>query len=239
MIYLDDILIYSQTLESHNEILQKVLKKVHQINLKSNKDKCNFLMKEVKYLGHIFNQNGMCPDQAKVSAICHLPSPKDIMELKHFLGMNIAFHWSEKQQSEFQLLKEVIVLKLYINISHICMFLCRYNICSSEENKEIKYLDDDESKSSHETIQDNQPIIQEESLFRPSSELPLCWEQHSKLLPGVCHIAGHMVSKWSIGQVADFVATLPGCEDKSRIFSEEVCLIIILYYILSYIVLKF
>lgn len=97
----------------------------------------------------------------------------------------------------------------------------RYNICTSDDSKEMKFLDDDESKSSHDTIQDNQQITQEESLFRPSSELSLCWEQHSKLLPGVCHIAGHMVSKWSIGQVADFIATLPGCEDKSRIFSEE------------------
>lgn len=97
----------------------------------------------------------------------------------------------------------------------------RYNICTSDDSKEMKFLDDDESKSSHDTVQDNQQITQEESLFRPSSELSLCWEQHSKLLPGVCHIAGHMVSKWSIGQVADFIATLPGCEDKSRIFSEE------------------
>lgn len=65
----------------------------------------------------------------------------------------------------------------------------------------------------------------------PKTEVPLCWEQHCKLLPGVTNIRGNDVNKWNIDQVADFIDTLPGCEEQAKLFKEEVsifCLKIII-----------
>eukprot|EP00058_Branchiostoma_floridae_P024154 XP_002609644.1 hypothetical protein BRAFLDRAFT_123562 [Branchiostoma floridae] len=55
----------------------------------------------------------------------------------------------------------------------------------------------------------------------PAKELPLCWDQHVKLLPGVASLKGSDISKWTIEQVADFVKTLPGCEEMGNVFKDE------------------
>ena len=54
-------------------------------------------------------------------------------------------------------------------------------------------------------------------------DLPLCWEQHSLLLPGVKDYKSKDVTLWSTQQVAKFVATLPGCGEVSNIFLDQVC----------------
>ena len=56
----------------------------------------------------------------------------------------------------------------------------------------------------------------------PKTEVPLCWDQHSKLLPGVTNIQGNDVGRWNIDQVAGFVNTLPGCEEQAKLFQEQV-----------------
>lgn len=56
----------------------------------------------------------------------------------------------------------------------------------------------------------------------PNKDLSLCWEQHSKLLPGVDKINGSDVSGWSIEKVASFIKTLPGCEEQAKTFKDEV-----------------
>ncbi|KAL4236917.1 SAM domain binding [Mactra antiquata] len=55
----------------------------------------------------------------------------------------------------------------------------------------------------------------------PKTEVPLCWEQHCKLLPGVTNVRGNDVNKWNTDQVADFINTLPGCEEQAKLFREE------------------
>ena len=56
----------------------------------------------------------------------------------------------------------------------------------------------------------------------PRNEQPLCWDQHSKLLPGVSGVAGNDVTKWNIEDVAAFVKSLPGCDEHAKTFIEEV-----------------
>ncbi|KAL5016605.1 hypothetical protein ScPMuIL_006194 [Solemya velum] len=55
----------------------------------------------------------------------------------------------------------------------------------------------------------------------PNKDLSLCWEQHSKLLPGVDKIRGGDVSAWSIERVASFIKSLPGCEEQAKVFKDE------------------
>ncbi|CAF92305.1 unnamed protein product, partial [Tetraodon nigroviridis] len=56
---------------------------------------------------------------------------------------------------------------------------------------------------------------------QPGRDLSLCWEQHRKLLPGVVRETAETVQHWSVQQVADFVESLPGCEEQSKQFRDE------------------
>ncbi|XP_076827536.1 lethal(3)malignant brain tumor-like protein 4 isoform X3 [Brachyhypopomus gauderio] len=55
----------------------------------------------------------------------------------------------------------------------------------------------------------------------PSRDLPLCWEQHCKLLPGVAGVQASRVAYWTVEEVADFIHSLPGCEEQAKQFREE------------------
>uniref|UniRef100_A0AAY5F243 SAM domain-containing protein n=1 Tax=Electrophorus electricus TaxID=8005 RepID=A0AAY5F243_ELEEL len=55
----------------------------------------------------------------------------------------------------------------------------------------------------------------------PGRDLPLCWEQHCKLLPGVAGVQASRVAHWTVEEVADFIHSLPGCEEQAKQFREE------------------
>ncbi|XP_069777211.1 lethal(3)malignant brain tumor-like protein 4 isoform X3 [Narcine bancroftii] len=67
----------------------------------------------------------------------------------------------------------------------------------------------------------HQSVFMSTMSAHPIHELPLCWEQHCKLLPSVVNFQASKVSKWSTDEVANFVQTLPGCEEQAKIFKEE------------------
>ncbi|XP_041359679.1 lethal(3)malignant brain tumor-like protein 3 isoform X2 [Gigantopelta aegis] len=67
----------------------------------------------------------------------------------------------------------------------------------------------------------HQSVFMSSMVPNPAKDLPLCWEQHSKLLPGVDKIRTSDVSKWSMDEVASFVHTLPGCKEQGKVFKEE------------------
>ena len=82
IIYIDDFLIHASTKEEHDAILSKVLERARSIGIKFNKDKCNFHLSEIKFIGHIFNKNGVKPDNDKIKSIVELPPPTNITELQ-------------------------------------------------------------------------------------------------------------------------------------------------------------
>ncbi|XP_046327550.2 lethal(3)malignant brain tumor-like protein 3 isoform X2 [Haliotis rufescens] len=77
----------------------------------------------------------------------------------------------------------------------------------------------EDTEAVHQEI--HQSVFMSAMAPNPARDLPLCWEQHSKLLPGVDKIRAGTVSKWTITEVADFVQTLPGCEEQGKVFQEE------------------
>ena len=85
--YLDDILIFSETLEDHMKHLAMIFQRLRAFNLKLKLKKCSFLKTETRYLGFIINKDGIMPDQEKVKAIRTLPSPTCVREVRSFLGM--------------------------------------------------------------------------------------------------------------------------------------------------------
>ncbi len=86
LVFLDDLIVFSSSLEEHEERLMKVLSKLKEFGLKLSPDKCRFFMKSVKYLGHIVSENGVETDPDKISALTTWPKPTNISELKSFLG---------------------------------------------------------------------------------------------------------------------------------------------------------
>ena len=73
--YLDDIIIFSDTIEKHLEGLSLVLQRIINAGMKLNLDKCSFLKQQVEYLGHIVGSNGVLPLPDKVRAIQDFPQP--------------------------------------------------------------------------------------------------------------------------------------------------------------------
>jgi hypothetical protein len=130
LVYLDDINIYSTTFEEHLEHLQEVLGRFRQANLKLNLEKCHFCKKELAFLGHIINGEGIRPDPAKVDKVKNFPVPTNTTELRGFIGLasyyrrfikdfasivepmnrllrkDVPYIWNQDCQKGFEILKE-------------------------------------------------------------------------------------------------------------------------------------
>lgn len=87
LVYLDDIIIYSTSLQEHIVKLRKIFDRLRQTNLKVTLDKCEFLKKEVLYLGHTITKDGLKPNDDKIKAVLQFPLPKTPTEIKSFLGL--------------------------------------------------------------------------------------------------------------------------------------------------------
>lgn len=77
LVFLDDLIVFSETLEQHEERLMQVLNRLKEFG----PEKCNFFKKPVKYLGHVVSENGVETDPEKISALTTWPRPKYIKEL--------------------------------------------------------------------------------------------------------------------------------------------------------------
>ena len=81
IIFIDDILIYSHSMEEHSENLTIVLQTLKQHKLYAKRDKCDFWMIKVKFLGHVVSQGGISVDSSKVDAIINWECPKNVSEI--------------------------------------------------------------------------------------------------------------------------------------------------------------
>lgn len=131
--YLDDVIVVAPDFSTLMARLAEVFTKFIEMGIKLNLKKCHFGQEEVKFLGHIISENGSKPDPKNVDAITHMKAPKNIKEVRRFLGMtgfyrkfvpsyaclalpltNLAkkevdFVWTEDCQSAFEQLKEKLI----------------------------------------------------------------------------------------------------------------------------------
>ena len=86
LVYLDNILIYSDTLEEHRHHIREVLLQLWNNKLYIHGDKCSFHEDIVEYLGFILSSNGLSMDPSKVSAILEWLEPHKVKDIQSFLG---------------------------------------------------------------------------------------------------------------------------------------------------------
>ncbi|GFU47789.1 retrovirus-related Pol polyprotein from transposon 17.6 [Trichonephila clavipes] len=132
--YLDDIIVFSETFEDHLIRLRLVLKCLQEAGLKLNSKKCLFAAQEVKILGHLVSSNGVRPDPNKIKAVRNFPTPKNIHDIRSFLGLcsyfrrfikgfcylaeplqsllksGVEFHWGPEEVEAFNSLKKALTL---------------------------------------------------------------------------------------------------------------------------------
>ena len=133
VVYLDDVLVFSNTWQEHLTHLRDLFGRLSKAGLVVNLAKCEFAKASVTYLGHEIGQGRVAPRSAKVQAIMDFPSPSSKKEVLRFLGMcgfyrkfvpnfsevvapltdllkkGVKFDWSEACEIAFQKLKAVLM----------------------------------------------------------------------------------------------------------------------------------
>lgn len=87
LVFFDDILIYSKTKEQHREHLKTILRILAEQQFFANEKKCTFGKETVAYLGHEISSHGVAVDKDKIKAILEWEQPKNLRELRGFLGL--------------------------------------------------------------------------------------------------------------------------------------------------------
>lgn len=86
-VYLDDIIVVSETFEQHVQLLREVASRLNRANLSINIQKSKFCLSELPYLGYILTNQGLKPNPDRVEAIINIERPNSIRALRRFLGM--------------------------------------------------------------------------------------------------------------------------------------------------------
>jgi hypothetical protein len=87
VVFIDDILIYSATVEEHEQHLRVVLEKLRQNQLYAKFSKCDFWLEEVAFLGHVLTAEGVAVDPAKIEAVKEWEQPHNVTDIHSFLGL--------------------------------------------------------------------------------------------------------------------------------------------------------
>ena len=87
VVFVDDILIYSQYEEEHEDHLRVVLQLLRDHQLYAKFSKCEFWLTEVSFLGHVVSASGVSVDPEKVEAVMSWERPKTVFEIRSFLGL--------------------------------------------------------------------------------------------------------------------------------------------------------
>ena len=126
---MDDVLVFGATQEEHDDRLRGVLRRIQDSGMTLNPEKCEFSRSRVKFLGHVVDKEGIRPDPDKIQGIVQTATPKDISDVRRFLGTvnqmskftpcladstrplrellerDSVWHWGDKQQRAFDSIK--------------------------------------------------------------------------------------------------------------------------------------
>uniref|UniRef100_A0A2N9GV60 RNA-directed DNA polymerase n=1 Tax=Fagus sylvatica TaxID=28930 RepID=A0A2N9GV60_FAGSY len=133
IVFIDDILVYSKSLEEHEDHLRIVLQILRDKKLYAKLKKCEFWLNQVVFLGHVVSMDGITADPSKIEAVVSWDRPTNVSEVRSFLGLvgyyrrfvegfsriaaplthltrkNAKFEWKEECEKSFQELKQQLV----------------------------------------------------------------------------------------------------------------------------------
>ena len=131
VVYMDDILVFSDSEEEHLKHLEKIFAALKKAKLKIKLSKCHFFKKHLQYLGHLLSSEGILPMADKLAAIKDLAPPQNVHEVQQAMGLfgyyrkfvpnyaeiaksiteltkkGVDFAWTSERQSAFSFLKKV------------------------------------------------------------------------------------------------------------------------------------
>ncbi|MCW3101545.1 MAG: uncharacterized protein JWL77_7163 [Chthonomonadaceae bacterium] len=132
IVFLDDILIFSKSLEDHRQHVRRVLELLRKNKLYAKESKCEFFKQSISFLGHVVSGEGIGMETNKVEAVQEWPIPTSVTAVRAFLGLagyyrrfvrnfseialpltdllrtEIKFRWTDIRQTAFQRLKQAI-----------------------------------------------------------------------------------------------------------------------------------
>ncbi len=131
--YIDDIIVFSETMEEHFAHLRAVFQRIRTAKLKLKLKKCQFGCLRIDFLGHVISSAGIATDALKIDKIVNCRAPTTVKEIQSFLGLSgyyrsfvkgyskiaypiiqllnadVEFEWGEDQQTAFETLKNALV----------------------------------------------------------------------------------------------------------------------------------
>lgn len=132
IVYLDDVMVSGRTQEEHDIRLKALLARLAEFNILLNKNKCQFDVASVEFVGHNLSVNGVMPVESRVSAVKQFREPENATELRSFLGLvtyvgrfiphlasktdplrtllrkGVKFEWTAIQKASFESIKEAV-----------------------------------------------------------------------------------------------------------------------------------
>ncbi|KAF8761978.1 hypothetical protein RHS01_00172 [Rhizoctonia solani] len=108
VIYLDNILIFSENPEDHPAHVREVLSQLMKNQLFCKLSKCHFHVTTVDYLGIVISPSGFSMDQKKVEAVTSWPQPRTVKQVQAFLGFETPWSWGDPEEAAFQELKTLV-----------------------------------------------------------------------------------------------------------------------------------
>jgi len=137
-VFVDDVLVETETKEGHDEIMEEILRRLEENNLYIKPEKCMWKARKIRFLGVVIGPNGIEMEAEKVDEVLNWPQPKNIKDIRKFLGlanyyrrfikdfarvarpMNMLtwkdekWQWKEAQQKVFEELKRIFTSKLVL-----------------------------------------------------------------------------------------------------------------------------
>jgi hypothetical protein len=158
LVFIDDILIYSKNREEHEDHLRLVLQVIREHQLYAKFNKCDFFQKQIHYLGHVLSKEGVAVDPDKIRSIMEWATPKDVSDIRSFMGLEgyyrrfikgfskigclitalqkkgKKFLWTQQCEERFQTLKHLLTHAPVLKIADpeadflVCIDACKEGI---------------------------------------------------------------------------------------------------------------
>jgi hypothetical protein len=134
VVFIDDILVYSRNEQEHTMHLHTVLQRLRDHHLYAKLSKCDFLLREIKFLGHTISQDGISVDPEKVQEVMDWKPPTTVRQIWSFLGLagyyrrfipdfsriakpmtellkkGVKYEWSQKCEDAFHAVRQYLTI---------------------------------------------------------------------------------------------------------------------------------